>query len=165
MCSTGARVIVCVQPLTGAKRSRGRQALTPLADQRLEILKLSSGGARAVVKQEEMCVICEEVDGTLLHCTGPCLRVFHAKCIGLCVPPASATFTCDECLTGMVVHSSWLLFTVFLDSFYGQGYVTLEQSMFGLLCIDSTCPRWTRGAMYACLVKSFNAVIALVWII
>jgi len=74
-----------------------------IADQRLEILKLSTGGTRGTaVKQEETCVICEQGDGTLLHCDGPCLRVFHFKCIGLCVAPASATFTCDECLTGTV---------------------------------------------------------------
>jgi len=115
------RHCVGVQPATGIKRSRGRQSQMPLVDQRLEILKLSSGGTRAIVKQDEMCVICEKGDDTLLHCNGPCLRVFHSKCIGLCVAPASATFTCDECLTGMVVHSIWLLL-VLLVSFYGMGY-------------------------------------------
>jgi len=97
--------MLCIlQPLSGVKVSRrGRPSLTPIADQRLEILKLSSGGTRSIVKQEETCVICEEGDGTLLHCNGPCLRVFHAKCIGLIMAPASSIFTCDECLTGMVV--------------------------------------------------------------
>jgi len=93
---------VCVQPLSGVKSGgrRGRPSLTPMADQRLEILKLSSGGTRTILKQEEICVICEEGDGALLHCIGPCLRVFHSKCIGLSVAPASPNFTCDECLTG-----------------------------------------------------------------
>jgi len=109
MYSTEMLTSLHVQPVTGMKRSRGRQPQMPLADQRLEILKLSSGGTRAVVKQEEMCVICEEGDGSLLHCNGPCLRVFHSKCIGLCVAPATATFTCDECLTGMVVLSSLVI--------------------------------------------------------
>jgi len=86
---------------------RGRPLLTPVTDQRLEILKLSSGGSRTVVRQEELCcVICEEAEteaGTLLHCDGPCLRVFHAKCIGLIAAPASPTFTCDECLIGILL--------------------------------------------------------------
>jgi len=82
---------------------RGQLPITPIADQRLEILKLSSSGVRAVIKQEDTCVICEQGDGTLLHCTGPCLQVFHSKCIGLSVAPASGSFTCDECLTGTVV--------------------------------------------------------------
>jgi len=82
---------------------RGRQSLTLVTDQRLEILKLSSGGTRPVVKQEDTCVICADGDGTLLHCDGPCLRVFHFKCIGMSKEPASPTFTCDECLTGMVL--------------------------------------------------------------
>jgi len=105
-----------MQPVAGVKPGRrGRPPSSPIADQRLEILKLSTGGTRAVVKQEEICVICEEGDGTLLHCSGPCLRVFHSMCIGLCVAPASPTFTCDECITGTVwstgVHFSGLLFT------------------------------------------------------
>jgi len=96
---------LCTQPLTEVKSDgRGRPPITPVADHRLEILKLSSGGVRAVVKQEDMCVICEEADGLLLHCSGPCLRVFHPRCIGLDTAPASRTFTCDECLTGMVFY-------------------------------------------------------------
>ena len=83
---------------------RGRPPAMPIADLRLEILKLSSGGVRAVTKQEDMCVICEEGDGTLLHCSGPCLQVFHSKCIGLGVAPSSQIFTCDECLTGTVFY-------------------------------------------------------------
>ena len=93
---------MCIQPQRGVKSGgrRGRPSVTPMADQRLEILKLTSSGTRTVVKQEEVCVICEEGDGTLLHCVGPCLRVFHSKCIGLSMAPASPNFTCDECLTG-----------------------------------------------------------------
>jgi len=106
-----------MQPLSGVKVSRrGRRPLTPIADQRLEIVKLSSAGTRAVTKQEETCLICEEADGTLLHCNGPCLRVFHAKCIGLSVAPASKTFTCDECLTGMIVIQSSRLLVNFLTA-------------------------------------------------
>jgi len=102
-------VTVYFHPQTVTKPTgRGRPPSTPIADQRQEILKLSSAGTRAVVKQEETCVICEEGDDNLLHCNGPCLRVFHAKCIGLCVAPAHSNFTCDECLTGMTDVSYFL---------------------------------------------------------
>ena len=100
------RCVVYMQLLTEARPPNhcGQQPVAPVADRRLEILKLSSSGVRAVTKQEDTCMICDEGDGTLLHCSGSCLQVFHSKCIGLSVAPASHTFTCDECLTGVVFY-------------------------------------------------------------
>jgi len=121
-------IIMCVhvQPVTAAKPRRGRQPLTPIADQRLEILKLSSSGTRAIAKQEEICMICDTGDGTLLHCNGPCLRVFHSRCIGLSVAPASLTFTCDECTTGMLMHFIILLLLLLLLGIYRLLFVCLS---------------------------------------
>jgi len=103
-CACEMCVCVRVQPVTESKPTRrGRPPLTPTVDCRPEILKLSFGGSRVLAKQEDTCEVCTEGDGTLLHCNGPCLRMFHTKCIGLIAAPASPAFTCDECLTGMLL--------------------------------------------------------------
>ena len=99
---------------------RGRPPRTPVDDRRPEILKLSSGWVRTATKPEDTCLVCEQGDGTLLHCNGPCLQVFHVKCIGLTAAPSSRTFTCSECLTGMDI-------TLYL------GGIQLTESGFGFV--------------------------------
>jgi len=102
--------VMCIQLLADIKPGRrGRPPLASITDRRLEILKLSSGGVRSVAKQEDMCMVCEEGGGTLLRCSGPCLQLFHSKCIGLSIAPRSQTFTCDECLTGTLFYLAFTL--------------------------------------------------------
>jgi hypothetical protein len=56
---------------------------------------------RYAAKLDEFCSVCEQTtDAKLICCNGPCLRMFHSKCIGLVNVPVYPTFMCDECTTG-----------------------------------------------------------------
>lgn len=68
---------------------------------------------RHAIKLDEFCSVCEQTnDIKLICCNGPCLRMFHSKCIGLINLPAYPSFMCDECTTGkcgLAGHVTFLL--------------------------------------------------------
>jgi hypothetical protein len=71
---------------------------------------------RHASKLDEFCSVCEQTsDVKLICCNGPCLRMFHGKCIGLINLPAYPTFMCDECTTGKYGfsgHATYFLYLV-----------------------------------------------------
>ena len=62
----------------------------------MEENKESVNSNKIKLHKEKFCAICEETTGEFLFCTGDCMNVFHADCLGFKNAPQS--FKCDECL-------------------------------------------------------------------